>query len=136
MKKIDLGYNKGRFCIAFVYTPTKNFIVTGEMKNCTQYIEKNTSKSLVHFTTSTGSSWIFLGKLKAYWFGRKFGKNRRTLFCLSFRDNRNNWHSEKIIVRKIPQKWIPEYDSIFQEPTEEEKKVDAWTNLKKKFSAL
>ncbi len=120
LQEIDLGpfkRTKGDlYGMWFVYTPQGNFLVKGMFGLCEQYIKKNFSKYIArwtmwkngksrgHWQCSEGMSVSILSRMD------KFGMidySQRLKYKVVFSKS-----EETLEFRKIPKKWLPEYDRI------------------------
>lgn len=122
LQEIDLGpfkRTKGDlYGMWFVYTPQGNFLVKGMFGLCEEYVKKNFSKYIARWTMWKN------GKSRGYWqcsrgmgvrvlpeqdeYGMiDYSYSKRMKYKVVFDKS-----EETLEFRKIPKKWLPEYDRI------------------------
>lgn len=109
---IELGFDKFNndpFCIYFVYTPEKNFIIKGLCCDIEYYIKNNIQEYVCKWTMWQG------GKVRAEGFGSSHSifikkekiKNRLIYHVLIFDKDDISYD---LFFRNFPKKWITEYN--------------------------
>jgi hypothetical protein len=120
------------YCFAFVYSRKGNFLVKGMFSEVKEYIQENLTDALVKYT------FFHNGKSRGYWefvnkqeyvlsgsgrtrckrrlvyehderdkYGRYPGKRKGYVVLL-----RGEKRSKKLYFKRLPHKWIPEFDSL------------------------
>lgn len=117
-KTIELEYDHGIFCVAFVYSRNNgSVVIKGEYSDVKRLINKEYSPSVVNETfwrKGVGwSIWKVYGS-REFWINypkrpsHVLNSNRRNKFEFYSFDKRKIVFS----LRRIPKRWIPEYDEF------------------------
>lgn len=124
LEEIDLGYEKGMYTIAFVYSKYNgSTIIKGEQDRILELIKEEYRPCVAHlirYKSGKGSSrWIFeISKSQRVYIipPRKPEKYRYFPEDNTPRQDKFEFHYKgetKLKLCRIPKRWIPEYDKIF-----------------------
>ena len=98
------------YAVYFVYAPQGNYMITGYDKKVEPYVDKHFPKCIYRYTFwkkgSSRGSWVFNG-VKCYIDTPDKKNNKYVFYSCGV-----NGKIEHLKLRRIPNKWIPEYDEI------------------------
>jgi len=102
----------GPFTLSFVYSPNGNFVFFGKIHFLYNYIEEHFEKAIVnlYFTSRGRSCWHFFCKDCIIQIHKPCKETDR-----KFVFTRNYSGKTLLKLRRIPKKWIPEYDKMIEE---------------------
>jgi len=115
------------FCMAFVYSPKGNILVKGNSEAVHNRVERDYPRAVVNYTfvqcKSFRSFWRFYSPVSIFLdtpnkpFGGRGGCTnyaRKSKFSFYYYSKSGKGTTTLLELRRIPKKWIPEYDAIIQ----------------------